>query len=375
MWVALCKRKAPLQSRLRKKPLLSHSVTITARENFFTPLISHSMTTTAGEGLSSYLFLWPLVILSMRLRVLFGATWLLQRGIRIHRFPFSHLSQSARPLIHSSTHRIGARETLTSQLHMETFSTEKPFVGSLSLLPRRLEHLWPRTLLMFPVLTRNFSNIWASFLCENRHLASAWALHLDTRRASQKSTIWQISMLSRVEILSWFKATLLWLLPESRTRPHHNTNYSAIQLGHWACPANIDLSISSATSFPFIFFLLCPPCVTKHFKKKKFAFFVAHFFNPIHSSCLTKNVRKKTETSFTLTPTWEKKSRQKQMRIILLFYFSRKRVAWYKNSYLVLIFLPLEYHWSRPCSDYGSLNRVGPNCQTRTEPRTWNESW
>ncbi len=41
--------------------------------------------------------------------------------------------------------------------------------------------------------------------------------------------------------------------------------------------------------------------------KKKFAFFVAHFFNPIHSSCLTKNVRKKTETSFTLTHTWEKK--------------------------------------------------------------------
>lgn len=63
------------------------------------------------------------------------------------------------------------------------------------------------------------------------------------------------------------------------------------------------------------------------FPKKKFAFFVAHFFNPIHSSCLTKNVRKKTETSFTLTHTWEKKSRQKQMRIILLFYFLRKRVA------------------------------------------------
>lgn len=69
------------------------------------------------------------------------------------------ISSSTLPLIHSSTHRIGARETLTSQLHMETFSTEKPFVGSLFLLPRRLEHLRSRTLLMFPVLTKHFINI------------------------------------------------------------------------------------------------------------------------------------------------------------------------------------------------------------------------
>ena len=68
------------------------------------------------------------------------------------------IHSSTHPLIHSSTHRIGARETHTSQLHMETFSTKEPFVGSL-FLPRRLEHLRPRTLLMFPVLIKQFINI------------------------------------------------------------------------------------------------------------------------------------------------------------------------------------------------------------------------
>lgn len=91
----------------------------------------------------------------------------------------------------------------------------------------------------------------------------------------------------------------------ARIQEHDHTTTQIIQqsnsdFGH--ALQNMDLTISSEAFFPFIFFLL--PALQSILKK--IAFYVAHFFSPIHSSCLTKKVRKKTEISFILTHTWEK---------------------------------------------------------------------
>ncbi len=106
-----------LQSRLGRFHLTS-SPPITAHGSFVQLPILQSATISARGSVnlsqsrltevSPVLHPRPPTARAMRLRVLLDATWLLQQGIRTHRFPLSCLSSSPRPLVHSS-HRLHNR--------------------------------------------------------------------------------------------------------------------------------------------------------------------------------------------------------------------------------------------------------------------------
>lgn len=121
----------------------------------------------------------------------------------------------------------------------------------------------------------------------------------------QTFSLLPIPLQSRVEILSWVKATLSWLLPESmnKTTPQHKLFSNPTRA--LSIPCKI-LIFQSSQRPPFH---ISPSSSSLHYKAfpKKTASSVAHFFSSIHSSSLTKNVRKKTETSCTLPHTWGKK--------------------------------------------------------------------
>ncbi len=72
------------------------------------PILQSATITITADGSFTCSYPRPPIARAMRLRVLLDATWLLQQGIRIHRFPLSCLSSSPRPLVQSS-HRLHNR--------------------------------------------------------------------------------------------------------------------------------------------------------------------------------------------------------------------------------------------------------------------------